>query len=384
MMRRFTGLMMAALLLATALAGCLDSMSSNAKPTVVMTVNPSGTVKVGQEVTFDATGSSDDGGSITYAWDFGDGHTSEAMTAKHTYNTIGTYTAELCISDGDFEICESVEMVVAAADAAEPSAEVASYKDDDCTGEAAGSGTHILAWICEEEMDVSDSTIDATTTIQLDGSQSAAGDASTYLVDHDWDLDITADSDGDGDPANDADLSGETVEWTNVNPGEYKVQLTVTDNQGFEDSAEMRVYVNYHGTWAEFTIDGNTSNNAIEVEFDFPVVYDEDAANTMRYTKVQVNYPKQDDYWGVAGGQSSNRLDLYVYNDTGEEVVNSTYLGDDDRTAGDCSDDDRCVELRVSTSHFRNYLDGAWRVDLVNEKVQDTTVKGFAILLEYK
>ena len=53
-------------------------------------------------------------------------------------------------------------------------------------------------------------------------------------------------------------------------------------------------------------------------------------------------------------------------------------------TAGDCSDDDRCIELRLSTQHFRNYLDGGWTVDLVNEKAHDTTVKSFVIILEYK
>jgi hypothetical protein len=69
-------------------------------------------------------------------------------------------------------------------------------------------------------------------------------------------------------------------------------------------------------------------------------------------------------------------------------MTNTTYLGDDDQTAGDCSDDDRCLELRLSTQHFRNYNDGEWTmhwtVDLVNEKLHDTTVKSFVIILEYK
>ncbi len=67
-----------------------------------------------------------------------------------------------------------------------------------------------------------------------------------------------------------------------------------------------------------------------------------------------------------------------------EEVANTTYLDDEQRTAGDCHEDDRCVELRLSTQHFRNNGDGEWTVDLVNEKQYDATVKSFIIILEYK
>ena len=67
-----------------------------------------------------------------------------------------------------------------------------------------------------------------------------------------------------------------------------------------------------------------------------------------------------------------------------EEVANTTYLDDEQRTAGNCDDEDRCVELRLSTQHFRNYLDGSWRVDLTNEKNHDSLVKSFVIILEYK
>ena len=121
--------------------------------------------------------------------------------------------------------------------------------------------------------------------------------------------------------------------------------------------------------------------------------YNEETGNTARYVKIQFTYPKQDDDWTPGTCQPSsicaNRLDAYVYNgsdsdsDT-EEVANSTYLDDEQRTAGNCDDEDRCVELRLSTRHFRNHLDGTWRVDLTNEKAHDTTVKSFVIILEYK
>jgi hypothetical protein len=400
-MRRTTVLLTAVLFLATSLAGCLDTLASDSPPTVTMNITPSGTVKVGENVQFSAIGSSDpDGDPMTFSWDFGDGNVADGSTASHTYNSQGAKTVELCVSSTDFEICEKRDVIVAAADAAEPTASIIHYKDDDCTGDNPPAGTFILAWICEEEMETSDDTIDATTTIQLDGSDSSAGDASSYLTEFEWDLDLYVDSDGDGIMDNDVDLAGEEVEWTNVWPGEYEISLSVTDNQGFIDTMTIDVFINYRGAWAEFTIDSNGTSGAGTATFEYPLVYHKDHSSqthSIRYVKIQATYPKLDDDWpaGTCSEQTgcSNRLDIYAYNgsqsdsDT-EEIGNTTYLANEDQTAGDCSDDDRCVELRLSTQHFRNYNDGEWTmhwtVDLANEKAHDTTVKSFVIILEYK
>ncbi|MDP6844271.1 MAG: PKD domain-containing protein, partial [Candidatus Thalassarchaeaceae archaeon] len=220
-MRRATVLFTATLLLATAMAGCLETMSSNAAPIVSFTISPSGTVKVGDTVTFDASGTRDpNNDQMTFEWNFGDDNTQEGIglsTVTHTYNVEGARTIKLTVTDsGDMADIEEKTIVVASADAALPTASIVHYKDDDCTGDDAPAGTFILAWICEEEMETSDDTVDAMTTIQLDGSDSAAGDSSSYLTDYEWDLDINVDSDGDGDLANDVDKTGENAEWTNV------------------------------------------------------------------------------------------------------------------------------------------------------------------------
>ena len=394
-MRRVTVLFTATLLLATAMAGCLETMSSNSAPIVSFTISPSGTVKVGDTVSFDASATRDpNNDQMTFEWNFGDDNTQEGIglsTVTHTYNSEGPKTITLTVTDsGDMAgNIETKSIVVASADAVLPTASIVHYKHDDCTGENPPAGTFILAWICEEEMETSDDTVDTMTTIQLDGSDSAAGDSSSYLTDYEWDLDINFDSDGDGDTANDVDKTGENAEWTNVWPGEYEIRLTVTDNQGFIDTMDMDVFVNYRGAWAEFTIDSNGTSGSGTMTFAYPVTYNQDTGNTIRYVKIQFTYPKQDDDWVVGGEQSSNSLDAYVYNgsqsdsDT-EEVANTTYLDDEQRTAGECSDDDRCVDLRLSTQHFRNYLDGQWTVDLINEQWHDTTVKSFVIILEYK
>jgi len=386
-MKRVLALLLATTMLASMMAGCLDSVSSNKAPTLSMSISPDGTVKVGEELTFSAAGSSDpDGDALTYEWNFGDGNTGSGMSTAYTYTTEGTYTVKLAVSDGEFEVTDTRELAIASADAALPEADVKHYKQDDCEGEEPSAGTHILVWICEEDLDKSsDDVVDATGTVVLDGSDSRAGDSTSYLVSHSWDLDIFTDSDGDGDSSNDEDAEGETYNWENAEPGEYKVKLTITDSNGFTDSKEMGVFVDYAGVYEEFTIAGNTSNNPAVEEWEYPVHYDQESKNTIRYVRLKVVYPKQDDDWVVGGGQAqNNRLDLFAFNATGEEVGNTTSLGDDDMTFGDCDDEDRCLWLTLSTSQFRGSLEGDWTVELVNEKVTDATVKSFAIELIYK
>ena len=127
-MRRGTVLLVSSLFLATALAGCLDTFSSDAPPTVSMSVSPSGTVKVGDNVHFDATGSSDpDGDPLSFSWTFGDGDTATGMSANHVYTSQGTFKAKLCVSSTDFEICEERNVIVAPADAALPTASIIHY-----------------------------------------------------------------------------------------------------------------------------------------------------------------------------------------------------------------------------------------------------------------
>ncbi len=380
-------------MMATAMAGCLDSAIGNSAPTVQMSIKDKETGKtttfrVGDLLTFDATGSSDPNGDpMSYEWDFGDGNTGNSQTVEHAYNMKGSYTVELCVSDSDLETCDEQTITVADADAALPSAAITGYKDNSCDGNDPSSGTHTLVWICEEAMDPdSDTFIDATTTVYLDGGESSAGDDNSYITKWEWDLNVNVDSDGDDDPENDADLEGENPEWTNVKPGEYEIKLTVTDNNGFTADDDTRVYVNYRGAWAEFTIEGNGTQGAATVTFGIPVVYDSDEGNTIRKVYVVAHYPIEDDDWAI--GSANNRLDLYAYNHTEEEVTNTSSKLDEDQTsneAGECDEEnDRCLELYLGGSTIRSNEDGDWTVDLVNEKQWDTLVKTFVVLIEYK
>jgi len=57
------------------------------------------TVSVGEAVAFDAGGSTDNIGIVSYEWDFGDGTTGTGITAIHTHISSGTYTVTLTVKD---------------------------------------------------------------------------------------------------------------------------------------------------------------------------------------------------------------------------------------------------------------------------------------------
>lgn len=53
-----------------------------------------------EEIVFDGTLSHDpDGQPLTYSWTFGDGNSAEGPTARHVYNSYGTFTATLTVTD---------------------------------------------------------------------------------------------------------------------------------------------------------------------------------------------------------------------------------------------------------------------------------------------
>ncbi|DAC10489.1 MAG TPA: PKD domain-containing protein, partial [Candidatus Poseidoniales archaeon] len=74
--RKVTALLFTILMIFTALAGCMDVLGSNSPPSANMSVDPSGSVRAGDSITFSAVGSSDpDADAMTFTWTFGDGNT---------------------------------------------------------------------------------------------------------------------------------------------------------------------------------------------------------------------------------------------------------------------------------------------------------------------
>jgi PKD repeat protein len=65
----------------------------------------------GRTCSFNGSGSSDDLGIVTYLWNFGDGASSAAQPASHTYATSGTFTATLTVTDASGQTASTTRTV---------------------------------------------------------------------------------------------------------------------------------------------------------------------------------------------------------------------------------------------------------------------------------
>jgi len=151
------------------------------------------------------------------------------------------------------------------------------------------------------------------------------------------------------------------------------------------------VYVSYAGYWLDFEMDGNTSNNAAEKEFDVKIVYDKDGGNTIRKAVAELTYPKEDNDCTPVFGTNNCRakLDIYAYNEDDDEAANTSGTGVDQRTDGDCDEDTNdCIHLTLSSYLFTDsdstFGDGEWTITIQNDKLNDLAVESFVLRLYYK
>ena len=171
------------------------------------TADPNGpyAAMVGDVVTFDGSGSTDDVGIATYDWEFGDGATGTGISPTHTYAVSGTYTVVLTVTDDD-----------GATDTADTTATI----DDD-----------VLPPINQTPLADPGGPYDVLLgdSAQCDGSASI--DIDGTIATYDWDF-------GDGNFG-----TGVSPSHTYAAVGIYDVTLTVTDNDGATDTAATTVTV---------------------------------------------------------------------------------------------------------------------------------------------
>ena len=386
-------ILMALLFISASLAGCMsDDEASSSAVEAIFDYDPAKNIRTGMDIDFDGGASLPSGASLTYKWDFdSDGaYDDTGRTVTWSYPDAGSYEVKLTVSDGTNSNSQSRTVKVIDADAVDPTADAGSDSPmSDCDGDSVNSGSYYLTYICEMDKSTSSKNLLATTTVNLDGSNSDGGSSDEYISSWDWDLDLERDEDGDGDSKNDADLTGETVEWKEVLAGEYKIALTVTNGAGLSNTDEVTVYVNYVAKWNDFAIGGNNSGNPIDIDFSFPASQDLDSGNTIRRAVGELVYLKEDgDCTNVPGANNCRaKLDLYGFNSTDEEAGNTSAMGLDQRQSGDCDSDTDCVWLQFTGSyHFSEtqWKDGEWTMTLRNEKVNDLEVESLVIRLIYK
>lgn len=100
----------------TRLSNWLDPLNTGATTLDGMNANGGGTgnqrpsanangpysAQLGDAIQFSSTGSSDSDGTIaSFAWNFGDGNTSNNANPSHTYSAAGEYTAQLTVTDNE-------------------------------------------------------------------------------------------------------------------------------------------------------------------------------------------------------------------------------------------------------------------------------------------
>jgi len=395
----FSPLLLASMMILTSLSGCIfedEEPSSNGEVLAVFNYSPSENIRVGDTISFDASSSTPNDGRLTYRWDFDNDSSVDktGMTAEWSYDSPGTKTIVLTISDGSITSEQIRELTIAVATAVEPTAEITQYADsEDCEDNDIDEERYIVLWMCHYDKSQTDRDVSETTTVSLDASNSAAGNVDEYISEYNWDIDLNIDADNDGDFENDADYSGETVTWADVVPGEYKIKLNIINSQDMVDSDTIKVYVSYAAKWSDFEIGSNTSsNNENELDFDVSISYDKDSGNTIKKAVAELTYPQQDDdCFGPGTNNCRAKLDVYAYNEDDDEARNTSSVGLDQRNDGDdCDGANDCVFLTISAYLFGDsdnegtYGDGDWTFKIENrEKANDLRVESFIIRLVY-
>ena len=252
---------------------------SNVPPVAAGTATPA----VGKpvlNVQFSAATSTDSDGTVeSYSWDFGDGsEPSTDPSPSHTYDTLGTYSVLLTVTDNDGAI-NTVAIPVSVIPNVPPTAQpVATPR------------------IGKEPL-------------QVDLSAATSGDSDGRIESYAWDYtsDGTVDS-------TDVETSHEYVE-----PGNYIATLTVTDEDGASDTSTVTITVNENqGPTAVANANFQSGNAPFSVVFEGRDSLDAELEGTITY----------DWDFGDGSANSSSSNPTHVFQEIGTYTVTLTVTDD--------------------------------------------------------
>jgi len=199
---RWTGGILFAVLLATAIGGCT---LLNTLPVASMLATPT-QGEVPLTVVFDAWESTDSDGTIrSYRWDFGDGESDRGVTVEYTYPEIGSYIATLTVRDNAGGVSEATQLIEVTGPINRPPTELSID-----AAPTTGFVPLIVSFIA--------------TATDPDGT----------IESYAWEF-------GDG-----ATRTGPTVAHTYIAPGTYQATLTVTDDEGATATETVNIQVSLH------------------------------------------------------------------------------------------------------------------------------------------
>lgn len=230
-------------------------------------------------------GAASKGSVKSYSWTFGDGESALGASQSHTYQSAGSYTVTLTVSDADgTKDMESITITATEQETLppEPTLEpIASVSSANAAGEA-------------------------PLTVSLDGSSSTVDPNLTGT--YKWDF-------GDGCSGN-----GTIVSHEFVTPGVYEAILTVTDSSGSKSDAGSPVIVSAPAVENELPVSSFTVVQSPDDLLSFTF----DASNSSDPEEALIAY-----HWDFGDGSSSEEiLQEHVFTEAGEYEV-SLHVTDD-------------------------------------------------------
>ena len=175
------------------------SSDSNTPPNVTFRYSPD-EPSSDEQIQFSANATDSDGNITGYNWTFGDGTSARGPSSTHTYANSGEYTVELIITDNDGETASAQQTITVESANQQPSVNFSYSPSNPAESES----------------------------VQFSAN---ATDPDGNIADYTWSF------------GNGATASGSSPSHTYSEPGEYTVELTVTDNGGKSATATQTISI---------------------------------------------------------------------------------------------------------------------------------------------
>jgi PKD repeat protein len=220
------------------MAEFFGTTTSSPPPVAVLTVKPqTGTAPL--QVTADSSASSDpNGGIASRIIDFGDGTTSTAVTATHTYNSAGTFTVTLSVAD-NLSLTSSTSDTVVVQSSAQP----ISVSVSPTSSTVSSGGTRQFA------ATVANSTNQAVTWTTTGGAISAAGLLTAPVVSTSTAIMVTATSVADSSKAASATVTVQPPAPQPISVSVSPTSATVPSGGALQFTATVANTTNQAVTW---------------------------------------------------------------------------------------------------------------------------------------